>query len=180
MILKMECAILDVLKFELRVDSPLNYTEILLKAADACDSARELCAFLIMLTTVDAERYLGADPVIVAAAAVVIALDALHGCALPLSLARALSDADIAFGAVHDMATMLHRTHCVKKELSASLHSKFSNMEHHRVARLRPAAVTPSMVPPRPPAPLFSMALRPRKRTVLARGLVGAPSSITA
>jgi hypothetical protein len=51
----MECAILDVLKFELRVDSPLNYTEHLLVAADACDSARELCAYLIMLTTVDAE-----------------------------------------------------------------------------------------------------------------------------
>jgi hypothetical protein len=169
----MECAILDVLRFELRVDSPLSYTEILLSSADACDSARELCAFLIMLTTVDAERYLGADPVIVAAAAVVIALDALHGCALPLGLAHALSESGIVLSAVQDMATMLHRTHCGKKELSGSLHAKFSNMEHHRVARLRPAAVTPALVPPRAPAPRFSMALRPRKPAALVGGLVG-------
>eukprot|EP00037_Helgoeca_nana_P019652 m.192671 g.192671 ORF g.192671 m.192671 type:complete len:472 (+) comp24954_c0_seq1:267-1682(+) len=146
-ILKMECAILDVLKFELRVDSPLNYTEHLLVAADACDSARELCAYLIMLTTVDAEVYLGADPEIIAAAAVVLALNSLHESALPPGLAVALAHSAIHLTEVSMMSALLHRTHRCKNVLSTSLHRKFSTMDHHMVARLRPAVSPPTVSP---------------------------------
>lgn len=173
-ILKMECAILDVLKFELRVDSPLNYTECLLRAAEACDSARELCGYLVMLTTVDAELYLAADPEIIASAAVVLALDALHDVAVPPGLLAALEHNQVDLTEVSVMIQMLHRTHSSKNVLSASLHRKFSSMDHHMVARLRPSPAAPLVAPLRP-ACGFTMALRPRRASA---GAVMQPSRV--
>jgi hypothetical protein len=78
---------------------------------------------------------------------VVLALNSLHESALPPGLAVALAHSAIHLTEVSMMSALLHRTHRCKNVLSTSLHRKFSTMDHHMVARLRPAVSPPTVSP---------------------------------
>ena len=152
-ILKMECAILSALKFDMSLDSPLIYTDRLIAAvrggggrgggdkrgreSDAAPSVlAELTVYLALLTMMDAKRYLQADARAIAAAAVVVALDCLGEASWTDRLAAAVKATGLSEEAVDVTVADLRLTTENKGRTKLALHEKFSKHEHGGVAKL--------------------------------------------
>ena len=157
-ILKMECAILNALKFDMSLDSPLIYTDKLIEAVQGGggggggadkrggregvvgDVARsdlaELTVYLALLTMMDAEVYLKADARAIAAAAVVVALDCLGEASWTDRLAAAVKATGLSEEALDVTVNDLRVTTESKGRTKLALHEKFCKKEHGGVAKL--------------------------------------------